>query len=379
MTKTSFDRMPSRRSSLSFLLVATGFAATLACGLTDDDDKGDKAQDSTDNTDTAALEPAGPGGNTPNGLAFPQGVQDWGVIGAATRADQGELHVVVGNAKAVQAARSGQTQPWPDGSALAHLAFKAEQNPDDPVTINAGAFSAVTLMMKDSAKYAADGGWAYGAWMGESLTPPAAGFDRACVDCHTAQVKDKDYVFTDPGQLPTQAQVDAAADAPNGVAFPDKILDWRVIGMARVADANGGAGTVRVIVGNPTAVTAARTGKTDPWPDGSMISHYNWAAGGNPATDALLGAGVSLAPAGFNAFTLMQRSSAQYGDKGDWDYGVWTTSALNAPAPPAAGQPIFSQGCVDCHTSRVASRDMVFTRMAEFPPMLMPAGASVAR
>jgi hypothetical protein len=365
MTKTSFDRMPSRRSSLSLLLVATSFAATLACGLTDDDDKGDKAQDA-DETDTAALEPGGPGGNTPNGLAFPMGVQDWGVVGAATRADQGELHVVVGNAKAVQAARSGQTNPWPDGSALAHLAFKAEQNPDDAATVGPGAFSAVTLMMKDSTKYAADGGWAYGAWMGDQLTPPAAAdFDRACVNFHTQYVQDKDYVFTDPGQLPTQADVDAAADAPNGVAFPDKILDWRVIGVARVSDPNGGAGTLRVIVGNPTAVTAARSGKTEPWPDGSMISHYVWAAGNNPATDEVLGPNVSVSPGGFGAFTLMQRSSAQYGDKGNWDYGVWQTGALNAQTDPN-----FSQGCVDCHTSKVASRDMVFSRMAEFPAMM---------
>lgn len=65
MTKTSVQRMPSRRSSLSFLLVATGFATTLACGLVDDDDKGDKDTD----TESAALEPAGPGGTAPNGLA----------------------------------------------------------------------------------------------------------------------------------------------------------------------------------------------------------------------------------------------------------------------------------------------------------------------
>lgn len=370
MTKTSAIRMPSRRSSLTFLLAATGFAATLACGLADDDDKGDKAQDSTDQTDTtAALEPGGPGGNTPNGLSFPQGVQDWGVVGAATRSDSGELHVIVGNTKAVQAARSGDTLPWPDGSALAHLVWKAEQNPDDAVTINAGAFQAVTLMMKDSAKYADDGGWAYGLWTGKDLTPAAApDFDRACVNCHTSQVKDKDYVFTDPGALPTQATVNAAEDAPNGVAFPDKILDWRVIGMARVADADPTKpGTIRVIVGNPTAVTAARSGNTDPWPDGSLISHYNWAAGSNPDIDKTLGDGVAITPAGFNAFTLMQRSSAQYGDKGDWDYGLWTTSDLTAQTDPN-----FSQGCVDCHTQRAQQRDMVFTRMAEFPPMMMP-------
>jgi hypothetical protein len=368
MTKTSAHRMPSRRSSLSFLLVATGFAATLACGLADDDKKGDKAQD---NTDTAALEPGGPGGNTPNGLAFPQGVQDWGVIGAATRADSGELHVIVGNVKAVQAARSGQVSSWPDGSALAHLVWKAEQNPDDDATIGPGDFQAVTLMMKDSAKYAADGGWAYGLWTGADLTPAAApDFDRACVNCHTSQVKDKDYVFTDPGQLPTLDQVNAAADAPNGVAFPDKILDWRVIGVASIRNPDPTMATLRVIVGNPTAVTAARSGNTNPWPDGSMISHYVWAASNNPDIDKTLGDGVAITPGDFGLFTLMQRSSTQYGDKGDWDYGAWRTTELTAPAAAT-----FNTDCVNCHTQRAKPRDMVFSRMAEFPPMMMPPAA----
>jgi len=161
---------------------------------------------------------------------------------------------------------------------------------------------------------------------------------------------------------------DAAADAPNGVAFPEKILDWRVIGVARVSAANG-PGTLRVIVGNPTAVTAARSGDTNPWPDGSMISHYNWAASNNPETDAVLGAGVSVAPGAFNAFTLMQRSGAQYAADGNWAYGVWPTTDLT---PPAAADPQFDRACVSCHTSSVPQRDMVFSHMAEFPPMMMP-------
>jgi hypothetical protein len=280
--------------------------------------------------------------------------------------------VIVGNEIAVKAARSGETNPWPEGTALSHLVWKAETNPNDPSgnTIGPGDFQALTLMMKDSTKYADDGGWAYGMWSGPELTPPAAAdFDRLCVDCHTSKVKEKDYVFTDPGALPDEAALSAAVAAPNGVAFPSKILDWGVIGIADVIGANP---SLRVIVGNPTAVAAARSGNTDPWPDGSLISHFNWAAGSNPDTDRTLPS-PAVSPGGFNAFTLMQRSSALYGAKGDWDYGVWPTTALTPPADPAV-----YQGCVDCHTLNVANRDMVFSQMAKFPPMMMP-GAAVGR
>ena len=370
--RMSRDRMTSQRSSLAFLLAATGFAATLACGS---DDKKDTATDDA-TTAPAALEPAAPGGPAPNGLALPAGVQDWGVIGAVARADDGTLRVIVGNETAVTAARSGQTNPWPEGTALSHLVWKAEKNPDDAATIGPGPFQALTLMMKDSEKYAADGGWAYGVWTGTELTPPTdPKFDRACVDCHTSMVKDKDFVFTDPGALPEAGTLSSAVDAPNGVAFPSKILDWRVIGVADITAADPTMGTLRVIVGNPTAVTAARSGNTNPWPDGSLISHFVWAAGSNPATDATLGEGKAVSPGGFGAITLMQRSSALYEADNDWAFGVWRTADLTPPAAAVPPADPFDRACVNCHTSKVSSRDMVFSRMAEFPPSMLPSSA----
>jgi Cytochrome P460 len=60
-------------------------------------------------------------------------------------------------------------------------------------------------MVKDADQYAADGGWAYGAWNGANLTaPPAADFDRGCVNCHVGSVAENDYVFTRPGALPAR-------------------------------------------------------------------------------------------------------------------------------------------------------------------------------
>lgn len=355
------DRSMQHRSSFALLLAATSLAAAFACGTGDENDADDTADEVADEQVNANLPAPTPGGPTPNGLAVPAGVQDWGVIGAAAIPDNGgTLRVIVGNEIAVDAARSGRTNPWPNGTMLSHLQWKAELNPDDANTVGPGDFAALTLMVKDVEKYAADGGWAYGVWRGPELMPAAAGFDRACVNCHTSEVKDKDYVFTVPGEIPDAAALGAAVPTPNALDFPSKILDWKVIGIADIINPAANQQTIRVLVGNPTAVAAARSGDTNPWPDGSMISHFNWTAGTNPDAPG------AVTPGPFRAFTLMQRSSALYQADGDWAYGVWTTPALT---PLAAG---FDRDCVACHTSSVSERDMVFTRMAEFPPSMVP-------
>jgi Cytochrome P460 len=388
MIRDSLDGISSNRSAnnrhaqrlpLVALVVATSLAAAMACG-TDDTDAPE--------TDSNALQPGAPvtiaprelpaepepvaampapaaapmlgapGAATPNGLSIPPGVQDWRVIGvAAPGGDTGTLRVIVGNRTAVAAARAGNTNPWPEGSMLSHLSWKSSQNPDDAATRGPGDFDRLTLMVKNTQLYADNGGWAYGVWMGAELRPPAtAGFDQACVNCHTSNVADKDFVFTDPGQLPSDTDIAAAAKAPNGLDVPAGILDWRVIGVANVSGDNP---TIRVIVGNDTAVAAARAGRTNPWPDGTMLSHYNWAAGTNPDE------ANTVAPGGFNAFTLMVRNSNAYTTSGGWAYGVWPSLSL---VPLAAG---FDQGCINCHTDTVKDNDYVFTRPGVLPAALL--------
>lgn len=377
----SADNRHAQRLPLVALAVATSLAAAMACG-TDTDN----AQ-----TDSDALQPGGPvtvaprelpapaepaammpapapaappplgepGAATTNGLSIPTDVQDWRVIGvAAPGGDTGTLRVIVGNRTAVAAARAGNTNPWPEGSVLSHLAWKSTQNPDDPATRGPGDFDRLTMMVKNTQLYAADGGWAYGVWMGPELRPPATvGFDRACVNCHTDLVKDKDYVFTDPGQLPSDTDIATAAETPNRLDVPDAILDWRVIGVANVAGDNP---TIRVIVGNDTAVDAARAGKTNPWPEGSMLSHYVWAAGANPD------AANTVAPGAFGRFTLMVRNSSAISTSGGWAYGTW--AGLNLVSPPAAD---FDQVCINCHTDTVKDNDYVFTRPGALPALLL--------
>jgi hypothetical protein len=356
MTLVSSDRKISQtslypRRARTALFALTALATVLACG---DEDEADPLAD---------YAPASMGTNA-NGVPFPMGVQDWGVVSAIARPDaMGNVRVLLGNEIAVDAARSGDGD-WPEGTMLSHLVWSAEQNPDDVATVNPGSFRAVTLMVKDSSKYADDGNWAYGIWTGDMLMSPdpaapnADVLNRGCVNCHTSSVADKDMVFTDPPTFPTQAQIDGLADGANGVTPPEGILDWRVLGVARINNPNGPQ--VRVLVGNDTAVDASRAGETNPWPDGSMISHFVWGATENPV-NAIPGA---LVPSNLAAITLMQRSAARYAADGDWAYGRWAGADL---APLAEGD---DRQCVSCHTENVADRDMVFSRMGELPDLM---------
>jgi hypothetical protein len=369
----------SNRSASRFplvaLLAATSIATALACGSDDDDGDNDDRVEVEEALPLEGIEPVTipervvaaptPGGNTPNGLSVPAQLANWKVIGVVnvleTETAPGSVRVVVGNDTAVDAARAGDTNPWPEGSMMGHLQWAPSSEPASGTAVTPGDFLRATVMMKDSDRFEADGGWAYGVWQGENLTPPAAAvppaaeFDRACVNCHTSLVQDEDYVFTIPGVLPSQADITGAADQPNGVTMPAGILDWRVIGVAsREADPNP---TIRVIVGNDLAVEAARSGDTDPWPDGAMLAHYSWVPGENPNAPG------TVTPVSFAAITLMVKDSVEFEEDGGWAYGAWAGADLTPLAADA------DQGCVDCHVSSVPDTDYVFTRPGALPDL----------
>jgi hypothetical protein len=176
-----------------------------------------------------------------------------------------------------------------------------------------------------------------------------------------AMSADNDYVFTRVGALPSQATIEAAPDAPNGVQLPAGFLDWRVIGVANRTDDQ-----LRVIVGNDIAVDAAREGETNPWPEGTMMGHMVWAAGSNGISDASLpdAPPPMVVPGAFQRITLMVRDGEEYAADGGWAYGTWAGVNLDAPAE---GFDQGENGCIACHTANVAANDYVFTRPGALP------------
>ncbi|MDM0033644.1 cytochrome P460 family protein [Variovorax sp. J22P271] len=128
------------------------------------------------------------------GVTLPKGYRQWQLIAPAIEAEPlNELRAVLGNAKAVEAYDKG-TLPFPDGTVLAKLAWKHVQSPEFPSASIPGAATTVQVMVKDSKKYAASGGWGFGRFVNGK--PADLAQHQTCFACHQALVKNHDYVFT---------------------------------------------------------------------------------------------------------------------------------------------------------------------------------------
>ena len=139
----------------------------------------------------------------PNGITLPQGYRDWRMISLSHREDNKTLRVILGNDVAINAAREGKTNPWPDGAVLAKLVWKDTSHEKWAKATIPGKFVHAEFMVKDAKKYSSTGGWGFARWIGmeQKLYGNDASFVQECFGCHTP-VKDNDYVFTHPSLLP---------------------------------------------------------------------------------------------------------------------------------------------------------------------------------
>ncbi|WP_292040628.1 cytochrome P460 family protein [Mesorhizobium sp.] len=128
------------------------------------------------------------------GVTIPDGYRGWELVAPALEADPlNELRAVVGNSVAIEAYRAG-TLPFPDGAVLVKLAWKRAQSPEfEPASVP-GAATTVQVMVKDSKKYAATGGWGFGRFVDGKPVDEAQ--HQTCFACHQARVRGHDHVFT---------------------------------------------------------------------------------------------------------------------------------------------------------------------------------------
>jgi hypothetical protein len=138
-----------------------------------------------------------------NGIEIPANYRDWRLISSSHRQDNQTLRVIVGNDTAIEAARQGKTNPWPDGSILGKLVWKESSHPDWQQALVPGAFVHAEFMIKDAKKFTATGGWGFARWTGLDQKPYGkdASFVQECFACHLP-VEGNDYVFTHPSRLP---------------------------------------------------------------------------------------------------------------------------------------------------------------------------------
>ena len=128
------------------------------------------------------------------GVTVPIGYRQWQLIAPAQEADPlDELRAVLGNPKAVNAYQEG-TIPFPEGTVLAKLAWKRVQSTEFETASIPGASTTLQIMIKDSKKYPATGGWGFGRFVNGKPTDEAQ--HQTCFACHQALVKQHDFVFT---------------------------------------------------------------------------------------------------------------------------------------------------------------------------------------
>lgn len=128
------------------------------------------------------------------GVAVPEGYRQWELIAPAAEAEPlNELRVVVGNRTAIDAYRAG-TLPFPDGTVLVKLAWKQRQSPEfEPASVP-GSATTVQVMVKNSRRYPATGGWGFGRFIDGKPVDEAQ--HETCFACHEARVQARDFVFT---------------------------------------------------------------------------------------------------------------------------------------------------------------------------------------
>jgi hypothetical protein len=138
------------------------------------------------------------------GLTLPEKYKDWRVISASHRTDNKSMRIILGNDIAIEASRSNQTNPWPEGTILGKLVWKQTAEKNWPTAIAPEEFIHAEFMYKDTKKFKSNGtGWGWARWLGKEQKPygDKKDLDQSCIACHTP-VKGNDWVYTTPVQLP---------------------------------------------------------------------------------------------------------------------------------------------------------------------------------
>jgi hypothetical protein len=114
-------------------------------------------------------------------------------ISSTHRLDNQTIRIILGNETAFKAIADGRTNPWPDNTVLAKVAWLARD--DGRGQIRPGLFLQVEFTIRDRKRYAATKGWGWTRWRGAGLTPYGkdAAFSAECVGWHIGGKGDSEW------------------------------------------------------------------------------------------------------------------------------------------------------------------------------------------
>jgi hypothetical protein len=147
------------------------------------------------------------------------------------------------------------------------------------------------------------------------------------------------------------AQDKYSLKSPSGIAFSDfkGYEDWAVVSSARADE------VLKVIVGNPTMITAYKAGvpgKGQPFPEGSMIVKLQW----KPKKSAEAPFVVDV-PDVFKQAFVMEKDSKRFPKTGGWGYAVFNYDAASDKF--TADEKSFADCGHSCHVA-VKAKDYIF-------------------
>ena len=130
---------------------------------------------------------------------IPRGYREWRLISVAhEEGNLNDIRAILGNDEAIKAYREGKL-PFPEGTVIARIAWRHVSSEENNKVFGrdqsfvAGSPTNVQLMVKDSKKYAATGGWGFGHF--DDGRPAADAVLGTCFACHE-KTKASDLVFT---------------------------------------------------------------------------------------------------------------------------------------------------------------------------------------
>ena len=136
-------------------------------------------------------------------VPFPHGFRDWYAVNSMIVTKDspifgqiGGMHLIYVNEKGLSTLKKAGPYPYPDGTIFADDVHEFSVKDGSYVE---GDKKAVTVMVKDSKKYATTGGWGFQVWLASDLSKPLVPDSdhavKACFACHTPQ-KAQDYTFS---------------------------------------------------------------------------------------------------------------------------------------------------------------------------------------
>jgi hypothetical protein len=139
--------------------------------------------------------------------------------------------------------------------------------------------------------------------------------------------------------------------APNGMAYPADYKQWSPIGVSHRTDKH----SLRLILANPIAKKAIEMGKTNPWPNGSMIGKIVWKDSRHKDWKS------ATVPGRLIHTEFMLKDAIKYKKTGGWGFARW----LGNNQKPF-GNTSSEHECYSCHLN-AKNTDIVFTR-----PIVLP-------